>query len=201
MMPENILSSTPIISGLLYPKNIPVVGLEAYDIGGVDLNDSSEGLLVKAWRSYADSAGDVYIEAVGHPASFVFSAPGISEMSLTFDRNMNVFIAFVQDGQAKFYWFDSLTSSYQITDLPVGSTTPRASLDDKRTFANSYSDIILVYIDDGNLYQRLQRDRYLIQYLLYADINVPIIDPQIVEVGMGVNMRFQLQIVGAFFPV
>ena len=114
---------------------------------------------------------------------------------------MNTFFAFVQNGIARFRWWDSLTSSYQITDLPAGSTSPRASLDDKREFALGSSDIILAYIRDGNLYFRQQRDRYLIEYILYPDLNLAIIDPRIQDVGMGINLRFQFLVQGSFFPI
>lgn len=201
MMPDNSLSSTPQPAPLLFPKNLPTVGLEAFEMGGVALNDPSQGLRVKPWRAFADEFGDVFVESDDDPPVFQFSAPGISTISLTFDHNMEPFVAFTQPSGAKFYWFDTLDSQHKITDLPAGSSWPRASLDDKRRISVGTSDIILAYIRDGNLYFRQQRDRYLIEYILYPDLNIDVIDPLIIEVGMGTNNRFQFHCAGAFFPV
>ena len=201
MIPDNELSTTPVVSPLMFPKNTPVVGLEAFELGGVALNNPSQGLMVKPWRAFIDDLGNTYVEAAGVPPTFVVNLPDVSTLSLTFDQNMNVFLAFTQSGQAKFYWFDPIASAYTITNLPVGSTFPRCSLDDKRELASSTSDIIVAYLRNGNLYFRQQRDRYLIEYLLYPDINLDIIDAQIIEIGMGNNLRFQFHTAGAFFPV
>lgn len=201
MMPDNELSSTPITTPLMFPKNLPTVGLEAFELGGVALNDPSQGLMVKSWRAFANDDGDVYVESDDDPPVFQFSAPNISTISLTFDHNMEPFVAFTQPSGAKFYWFDTFDGQHKITDLPTGSTWPRASLDDKRRIAAATSDIILAYIRDGNLYFRQQRDRYLVEYLLYPDLNIAVIDPTIIEVGMGTNLRFQFHCSGSFFPV
>ena len=201
MLPDNELSSIPQIAAMLFPKNLPIIGIESYELGGIALNDPSQGLQVRGWRGYADEFGNVWIGPIEGPFSIFQTFPGITELSLTFDQNMNPFLAYVQAGIAKFYWFDTLTSSYENTTLPVGSISPRASLDDKRNFAIGTSDIILAYIDDGNLIMRMQRDRYEIEYILYPDINIPVVSPSVHDVGMGVNNRFQFIIYGEFFPV
>lgn len=170
-------------------------------MGGVALNDPSQGLMVKPWRAFADGAGNVFVESEDDPPVFQFAAPGITTISLTFDHNMEPFVAFTQPDGTKFYWFDTFDSMHKITALPLGSSWPRASLDDKRQISSATSDIILAYIRDGNLYFRQQRDRYLIEYLLYADLNQDIISPRIIEVGMGTNLRFQFHVAGAFLPI
>lgn len=200
MIPENRLSEEALPTTLRYPKNLPTDGLEAFDMGGVALNDSSQGLLVKAWRAFVVGE-DVFVEADDVPAAHLFSASGISTISLTFDQNMNPFVAFTDLSGAKFYWFDTLEGMTKITSLPAGSSWPRCSLDDKRDFASGYSDIILGYIRDGNLVYSQQRDRYTIEYALFPDLNTYIGDPRIREIGMDINYRFQFNCEGAYYPL
>lgn len=204
MLPGNTLSSTPIITAFLYPKNLQTANFESVDLGGIALNDPSAGLMYQGWKAFFlqdDPDGVVYLGPINGPYSPYINFPGISTISVTFDQNMNPFLAVTQAGIAKFHWWDSLTSSYQTTNLPAGSKYPKASLDDKRQFALGSSDIILSYIRDGNLYYRQQRERYLIEHLLYADLNQDIIDPILTDVGMSVGSRFIFAVSGAFFPV
>lgn len=203
MLPDNTLSTAPVISPMLYPKNLDIVGVESFDLGGIGLNDPSQGLQYQAWHAWSDiedETGTVFLGPIGQTVPYI-QLPGVTQVSITFDQNMNPFLAFVQNGVAKFRWWDTVTSSYQVTDLPVGSTFPRASLDDKRQFSLGSSDIILAYIRDSNLYYRQQRDRYENEYLLYPDLNLYITAPRLHDVGMGTNLRFQFMVQGAFFPV
>jgi hypothetical protein len=93
------------------------------------------------------------------PEFVAFSAPGITEFSFSFDQNMRLAIAFVQDGVAKLRWFDSVPGQTVITEYP-SAITPRVVLDDKRFTQTSASDIIFAYMRNGDLYYRQQRDRF-----------------------------------------
>lgn len=201
MLPDNSLSDPPVPSPFLPPRNVPATLKESLEMGGVALNDPSQGLMVQVWRAWAIDT-DVYIESATHPASLLFSVANlITEVSLTFDQNMFPFVAFMENGRAKFRWYDTLIGAYTITTMDNGVRTPRCSIDDKRQFAVSASDIILGYIYDGNLCYRQQRDRYNIERVLYPDINAAVIDPRLDNVGMGTGLRFLFDVSGSFFPL
>lgn len=198
MMPENELSSTPVIGQLLVTDPQPS-SLISRQRGGVGYRDSSEGVNVKIWTCTLVNETDVVIYADDVAPIVLFSGEDITQLSLAFDQNMNAFVAFVQAGQAKYYWYDSLIEQQIISNLPVGATYPRATLDDHRALETSHSDIIMVYLLNGNLYFRMQRDRYLVQRLLYADLNLVVIAPVIRYIGMNDKNRLQIMIQGAFF--
>lgn len=89
-----------------------------------------------------------------------------TELSLTFDQNMNPFVAFVEDGQAWFWWYDPQQAQQVFTQMAPDVVSPRATLDDKRDFASVYSNIRLCYIRNGSLYYRRQDERYQTEHLL-----------------------------------
>lgn len=204
MIPQNRLSTTVIFDNLVTPDPQPS-NLVSRELGGVALQDPSQGMRVKVWTCTVILSGDpmipdqVQVEAADVPAVTVFSALSITEVSLAFDQNMRPFVAFVSEGIAKFYWYDTVIEGTRISDLPAGSTTPRCTLDDTRALQDGNSDIILTYIDDGNLYYRQERDRYTVAYLLYPDINLDIISPAIQYVAMQINYRLQWSIRGNFY--
>jgi hypothetical protein len=113
---------------------------------------------------------DVIISAANWPPTVLFSKALITEISLAFDQNMNPFVAFVENDVAKFWWFDTVAGMTVFSNLPAGSTTPRCCLDDKRETQTNSSDIILAYVNAGNLYFRMQRDRYGVEYLLKTGV-------------------------------
>jgi hypothetical protein len=156
-------------------------------MGGVALNDPSQGLQVKEWTLYL-VGDDVTISAEGVAPTVLFSGANITELSLAFDQNMQPVVAYVQAEQARLYWFDSSIPGYTSTVI-AGAITPRVALDEKRPLLVLSSDVILGYIRAGNLYFRAQRDRYLIEYLLKSDVNATL-----VTVGMTTNYRFKFKL-------
>ena len=158
-------------------------------MGGVGLNDPSMGLQYQVWTlDYV--GGQVRITAPNQAAPTVlFEAEDITEVSLAFDQNMRPFVAYVQNGEAKFYCWDTATSSVAFTTLPTGSVTPKACLDDKRQTQTVLSDIILAYMRDKALYMRKQRDRYQIEYLLADNL-----DAKLVKLGMTDKNRVQFKL-------
>ena len=197
MLPDKVLSSQIILDTLEVPNPQPSL-LESRQLGGIALQNANQGTNVKVWTAYLD--GDsVKVYAADVAETIVFTRVGISEICLAFDQNMNIFIAFVQAGVAKFYWYDSLIEDYTFSDLPVGTTYPRCTLDDHRSLEVAASDIILAYILDGNLYFRAQRDRYTIQYLLYPDLNIDVINPELMYIAMNDALRVQFYVRGNFF--
>lgn len=165
MIPGNALSASLAISPFVPPDELYTwcKKLIDYEEGGIALNNPTQGLRVQQWRIVAKGPV-VTIDAPNNPAilptTLYTASSSISEISLTFDQNMAPTLAFVEGGQARFWYFDTDTQSRQVLEL-VGCTSPRCFLDDKRSSQTAASDIILVYLRAGALYYRQQRDRYL----------------------------------------
>lgn len=189
MLPLNKLSTEPVRGDYLRPDDRSILNpLEDWELGGVGLQDPSQGLQVKVWHAYALSDGTVILEAPGVTPTALYQEEGISEINFCFDQNMNSFLAFVVNGVVKFRWYDSTILDYTITTLP-DALTPKCCLDDKREQALATSDIILAYVLNNNLYFRAQRDRYTIEYLLKANV-----DGLLEKIGMTDKLRVQFQL-------
>lgn len=193
MMPDDVLSTTVVSGNYLFPDNSSSSKTVDYELGGVALRDPSQGSMVKVWTAnlYIDGSdiGSVYIGAADVPETLQFSGFGITEISLAFDQNMNPFIGFVQSGAARFWWFDPTVNEQVFSDLPPGTGAPKATLDDKRPNEQSVSDIIMAYTRSNNLYFRMQRDRYEVEYLLKTGVT-----GQVLKVGMNDRNRLQFAI-------
>jgi hypothetical protein len=165
-----------------------------YERGGIGLNDPSEDMDYQNWTlSYDGITSRMEIEAPNHPKSLIWSRINITQISLAFDQNMNPFIAFVQDGVAKYYWYDSDLAAVTTTELPAGSVTPRCCIDDKRPGRSGTSDIILCWVQDGKLWFGLERERYTIPRVLVDPFVHPITGAQqyLKKVGMNEGNRLQ----------
>jgi hypothetical protein len=188
MIPNDSLSIVSQPSAFFGGKSLKGARRVDYEDGGIGLNDSSAGLKYQVWTARI-VGDDVLISAPNTAEELLFTAVGITEISLAFDQNMRPMLAFVQDGEAKLRWYDSLFETLVVTDLPAGSISPKISMDDKRPELIQYNDVILAYISGGNLYFRQQRDRFDTEYLLKAGVV-----GRLVKVGMNVGLRFQFQL-------
>jgi len=190
-IPNSSLSSLPILGLYLNPDNLDTFNLQDYELGGIGLNDTSQGMRYQTWTLQL-VGDDVIISAPEWPQTILFdltdtlSIDPITELSLAFDQNMNPFVAFVQGNQARFWWYDSDLPGITFTNLPAGARTPRCCLDDKRETQTPTSDIILSYIEDDKLYYRYQGERYITAHLLKADVT-----GNLVKVGMNNQNRLQ----------
>ncbi len=189
MLPgDGSLSGVAHIGTFLEPAGVRTVPLVDVELGGTALNDGVAGLYVQLWTvRYARP--DVIVSAPTSPDTVLFSREGITELGLAFDQNMSPFVAFVQEGAAKYWWFDTQAGGHVFSDLPVGSITPRCGMDDKRDVLLAGSDIILAYVRGTNLYYRLQRDRYTVEYLLKTAAG-----SSLVNIGMNTQHRFQFRL-------
>ena len=190
MIPEERLSTTVVPADYQSPDDVdPPNALWDYELGGVALNDASGGLQDRVWTLRAEGdTGRVYVSAPGVGETLIFTALGITEASLAFDQNMRPFITFVQNGRAKYRWFDTVLGANRITDLDPADESPRCTMDDKRDNQTSLgtNDIILAYVRAGNLYYRQQRDRFETERLLYEGV-----PGRFLRVGMAKNLRLQ----------
>lgn len=198
MIPDDELSTTAVVSGFSFPVKQPGDFLVDWELAGIYLNDPSAGLEYKLWKVQAvpnEVSGlvDVVLSAPGgvtptEATTVLFSYADITEVALSFDQNMNPFVAYLVGGVAKIYWYDSLIPGMTHTALPTGVKDMRCTLDDKRDFAVGDSDIVLSYVRDGNLCMRYQRDRYTIEYVLRSGIG-----DNATLVSMAMNNAYRLQ--------
>lgn len=198
MIPENVIASSPRISGFSYPVKQPGDFLVDWELAGVALNDPSQGLAVKLWKLealYNETTGlrDVTVSAPGVTPTVLFSGVGVTEVALAFDQNMNPFVAYTQSGAPKIYWYDPLIPGMTTTVLPAGCYDLRACLDEKRAFDVANSDVILSYIRSGNLCVRCQRDRYGIEYVLKSGLGA---GARLVSAAMNLGSRLQWRVRG-----
>ena len=188
MLPNHILSAPSELGSFLFPRTAArryaVDGLSDQHLGGVALNDSSQGLIVKTWMALI-VGNDIVIEAPGVAPFTILTIPGVIWVALAFDQAMRAFVAYVTPTDAKYYWYDTSIAGYTTSTLPAGTTRVFASLDDNRPSQSSTSDIILSYVRAGVLYFRAQRDRYTVEYMLGPFVG------KLIQAGMSTVNRYQ----------
>lgn len=202
MIPENRVSSKPVPSSFLNSLYLgaPLKGVEW---GGKALNDASEGINAKPWTiEYVEPTGDVVVYANGVPKTTLFNRPDVTEVSLAFDRNMQPVVAFVQAGQAKLYFYDSLLPGFKFWETELGAAkNPRVTHDDKRDTQSGISDVIVAYVRDGFLRYRQQRDRYGVEITpAVGRGGAPLAMRRLLRVGMNVGARLQFAYEGVGQP-
>src|SRR5690606_18978153 len=113
MLPDNTLSDKAYPAGFNFPVKSAADPdkLQAWELGGKGLNDASTGLTVKLWKGTIEVDEDtgvshVFVQAPGVAKTLLFSGVGISEIDISFDQNMNPFVAYTQGSDAKIYWYD-----------------------------------------------------------------------------------------------
>ena len=172
MLPDGVVSSQAIVANTVDPVKQPGDFFVDWERGGVALNDPSEGLLAKLWKlevvKNESGTQDVQVSAPGTATTILFSGSDISEASLAFDQNMRPFVAYVQGGLAKIYWYDTAIPGQTTTVLSSDVKTPKCTTDEKRPWHLDISDIVLAYIRAGNLCVRYQRERYQNEHVLKA---------------------------------
>lgn len=186
-----ILSSPSVPGNFLPPDDREPPLLADYELGGAALNDASQGLEVQVWVFESDGTTvTVRPEAAGAPV-VLYTGAGITEVAGAFDSLMNPTIAFVEAGVTKLRWYDSSVGQYVVTTFP-NMWSPRLTLDDKRPQSQASRDILLLYLSpQGELLQRIQRDRYGVEYSLRAP------DARLVaigRVGMGDGYRVLVEL-------
>lgn len=190
MMPQNKLSQVTVYykwRGL--PQDDPGV-LTDTDIGGVALNDNTQGLEVQLW-TFTAVDNQVFVSAAntgGDTLLLTATAGKIEEVLGTFDQNMQPMVAYLVEAQWYYHWFDSVTHGFITSQLPVGTTSCRVAFDDRRKDQSPNSDILLFYTLNANLYFRMQRDRYQVDYLLRESVHATLL-----RADMSAINRMQLK--------
>lgn len=189
MLPDNTLIELDSAS-FLPPRNKQQTATTSWELGGVALSDTSEPMQYH-WYGYVKGKA-IYLHRSGaEPVTVLAVAGDVTEMSFSFDQNMRPTITYVENGVAKLYWYDSTVAKNVLTLYP-NITNPRLSLDDKRKFNISNSDIIFAYVVDHNrLCYRLQRERYGAEHVLLTDTTKSVDKPlKLTAIGMSTANRF-----------
>lgn len=189
MLPDDTLTELDSAS-FLPPRNKSQTATKCWELGGIALSDTSEPMQYY-WYGYVKGKG-IYLQRSGaEPVAVLAFAGDVTEMSFSFDQNMRPTIAYVENGVAKLYWYDSSVAKNVLTLYP-NITNPRLSLDDKRKFNIGNSDIIFAYVSDHNrLCYRLQRERYSAEHVLLTDTTKSDDEPlKLNVIGMSTANRF-----------
>lgn len=132
-LPGGVLSTMPQLAEPLYPDNFERTDLlQDWEMGGVALNDASQGNMVRPWRVWSDGT-QVWVGAVDIPGDqhLILVDTNITEVSLALDQLMQATIVYVADGLCKLYWYDTVVAHF-VTTTFSGVSSPMLTLDDKR---------------------------------------------------------------------
>ncbi len=156
-----------------------------YARGGVALLDASQGLDVKDWRIDFEN-GVATITSEGSPDFIVPDLPiDLSWISFAFDQNMHYNVTYTVANKSYLYWYDAAAQGYVTTELD-DVKTPFLRMDDVRSGIEGTKDLILSYLKKGDLYIRLQSDRFAVEYLLEKHAG-----NKFLQCGMTEQLRFQ----------
>jgi hypothetical protein len=202
--PPVVLINPVIVGVYIPPDDIEPTDLEDWELGGIGLSDPSQGLEVQSWHLQVLGTGTgtaVYVDAPNTPATLIFSYPNITWARLAFDQNMRPVISFVAASLPFFYWFDPLLPGNTVTALPTTVQFPCVTMDDKRPLSTTLNqnDVVMCYVNLGNLCYRLQRDRYGTEYVWYAGINTVVSNPFVNRIGMTFGLRLLIEVRGALY--
>jgi hypothetical protein len=190
-LPSTTLSSTSIPASWTNPyqrsRTNPLID---YEIGGIGIQQPGQGLNIRVWKGYYE-AGKIYVTPEeGGPITEVLSAANVTEIGLTFDQNMRPTVCYVDDDGLKLFWYDSTIPGMTTTTFP-NAISGMVRLDDKRTLQSATSDILFVYLEDGKLKFRQQRERFQVEYII-KDTSAE----RVIQVGMNTKWRIQFQLAG-----
>lgn len=193
-LPNNALSDPAYPDALVIPDDQVYPRTVSYERGGVALNDSSLGLNVQNWKLHTDGS-NIYVSPEPYTSDIlVLSDTGITEVSLAFDQNMRIAVAYIQADQAKLYWFDSFAAAQVTTVLDSSISSVFLTMDDKREVASvvNSNDILLIYLKANTLYYRQQRDRFSVERAL-GTLNSG--GTSIARCGMNSGNRMQIEVI------
>lgn len=190
MIPNHVFMMAPPSSKYLWGAELLSKDTESWEMGGVGISDPSGGLTYQMWHGVLElDSGTVLLDAPNTPPFVLYSEAGITQMDFSFDQNMKPCLAFTQNGVAKFWWYNTVNLQYEIITLP-GAMTPLTLLDDKRSDLLGNSDVILMYLRDGRLYYREQRDRFTVEY----DSQISGVR-RLIRVGFTEGLRVQVAVI------
>ena len=184
-LPEPLLIGITVTTPFTHPRSKTYPLTESWENGGVALSDPSQDLTKYVWQAWTDGTTIMVKRSDLDTYQVVLMDSNITEIDLTFDQNMRPCIAYVANGISKLYWYDTFQAKQVIDEYPM-IRNPRVSLDDKRRFNVSQSDIIFAYQKGNTLCYRVQRERFTIEHVLVTNTKKRLLW----RIGMGRNNRF-----------
>lgn len=186
MLPKHKLSSIPQPDNWLYPHPTDYSPLIDYEMGGVELNNPSQGLDSTLWKLELNKqTGELKLGKHGEDGEVLLTDKAIKKVSLAFDLNARPAYVLEYDNHVKFTYYDTVTSQ-NVTVNFDGVRSPYITLDDRRVENSAGSDILFCYIKGQQLCVRYQRDRYTVEHILH---DLPHDNYMLERVGMAVNLR------------
>jgi hypothetical protein len=159
MIPNNLILPTPQKTEFRPPYDDDYAPLTQRVLGGTAIGNGANGREVQRWDVFYEG-GVIKVAPEAGAVEFTLTVAGVLTVSLAFDSNMQVTLGYTKADGSYLYFFNSLTSSFQ-TDFYPGSTSCRVVTDDPRNVTSDASDVIFTYELDGNVYYRIQRERYV----------------------------------------
>lgn len=133
---------------------------------------------------------EFYKSIIGYgKAVTLFNEPEpIEQISLTFEQLGRPLVFYrIGENTLKLYWYDPVAQQNVTTTLTTGKD-PTACFDFPQDTGQSFTDALLFYVRDDQVFMRIQRDRYAIEY------SCPAIQPglRINSAGLRVDNRLQV---------
>ena len=187
MLPNNQWASQAVVDDIIAPRDrAKVNATTSSDNGPIAIQNTSKGLMAKIWTaSYNSVTGSVTLQ----DGTNLFTDVSLKELSLTFNQSGNPFVAFRSATRIKIWWYDPLLSTYTIKDVATGDQ-PFCYLDERRPEFSANSDVFLLYHRGGEIFYRLQRDRFDVEYSTGIIGGTDIV---IECFGMAKNNRLQIK--------
>ncbi|WWO60264.1 hypothetical protein [Xanthomonas phage SB3] len=161
MINNGEFSRAPLRQGFVHPIARRTRPLTAYALGHAQLNDPAGPSTYSWFCEYADGAVWVSLEG-SEEREKLFDREGITLVSFSFDLAMVPVVSFVDASGSWLWWYDSIAEKHVFT--AIDGRTPFVAMDDRRLEQSAIADVILTYLRGDKVYQRIQRDRYTIEY-------------------------------------
>lgn len=191
-LPDNRLSTYEADEEFLPPDDLPYTPLNVSELGGVDLQNTTQGLKSNIWTLRYDMFNKgLILETYGKYYEIVKDIEAPDSIDLAFDQNMNYAVCWSSGNTVKLKWFNPQVINF-VTEMFTGVRDGHLSLDDKRIEFTNTSDIIFAYIKtNGSLCYRQQRDRFTVERTLKE--NIPD-ECTLEKIGMtrGNRMKFKI---------
>lgn len=164
-IPGNVFTVVPDTAQFIDPYSDVFEATRMRCRGGLAIGDAFGGRDIRNWVvEYNQPTISVFPE--GQPVAFTLSVSGVETVSLAFDNNMGITLAWQIGTTSSLYYFDSLAANYITRDF-IDTTSCRVCVDDERDFSNASSDVIFAYTKtDNTVCWRQQRDRYDIERIV-----------------------------------
>jgi hypothetical protein len=197
-IPQGEISVVPVPSAYGPPEDRKFYPLTSYEKGPLAIEDTTLGLQYQNWTVTWDADTNLltaFPETTGIAESLVTITEPKS-LSFTFDQSGRISFAYTTAVSSYLYWYNTETGLTETLDLGADAITPALLLDDKRITQNTANDMLLWYTKANggayDLYMRVQRDRFLIEYLMASGLGGGFIQ----NIGMNSGLRIQMTIRG-----